>query len=300
MIKRFIGIDKKENDDLRRIQNEYGITPCSFIMYVLKEIADKFKGKCASFRCSDSTSSFCREVLNAYTPFGYSKKGTTKLCVECCMPIPYSEITQKLREAGILSDTSLIRAIIHTIIGYPELVSRCRFSGFLSKTYTSPERVRNYKNNPINDTVCMSPVILDELDKLSERTNFSKNIMISSVLKLLCDIEFDNSCDMIHNAHVAKSCILESVERNIYSGDSKISISISDIKYSVQLLALMEKYGIPGKKELYTRVARFIIDSANGSIQLINDKIDDYTDHNDTMLIRNDYRKEVAYAASRY
>lgn len=301
-IRTTINVTGDEYKELNRIQEQYNISIPIFAIHLLTHIANRLSiskqtGK-HSFGAFKTADFLAIKSLSEYRPFEECEKGKLNFYIYSSIDISYDELKVKLANVGILKASRLLLAILRALIKYPDKAAKTTLSGVLIKRRVHPYCTVRYSDISFRMNISLSGEFYDEIKEISKSGGLSMSKLIANALRTLCDVVFNNG------RHVENEKLLREYVLN-YAGTTPIGrygtkpliVTIQDIKYSVQILAIMEKYGIPGKAELMSRVVRFIIAGHRGIVSLNQIHIDDDSDYNETKMVRNAYRKEVSYGA---
>lgn len=293
----FATLKKSEKKKILQLRDEYGFNISAIVIHVAHYIAcRKLKGK--DIRSSDSNNSaIARYALDLYRPFSLSIKNAEELSLSYLANYSRESLYSQLKQVGILEPCLLFAAIVRTVIKYPYEASRIRVLGIYSAKHCCISQVKRLSNSKVNTTLNLPVEVYDTFKDIAQRNNSNMRSMIRDVVKSVCSIEFRNG-SFTENHKVFKKLILKPariVEQNMHGQYGRITVAISDLRLSVQLKAVIEKYGIPSIRDFFKRIVYFIISVHSGDVKFTTVRIEDNDDYNETRMVRDAYRKELIY-----
>lgn len=293
----FATLKKSEKKKILQLRDEYGFNISAIVIHVAHYIAcRKLKGK--DIRSSDSNNSaIARYALDLYRPFSLSIKNAEELSFSYLANYSRESLYSQLKQVGILEPCLLFAAIVRTVIKYPYEASRIRVLGIYSAKHCCISQVKRLSNSKVNTTLNLPVEVYDTFKDIAQRNNSNMRSMIRDVVKSVCSIEFRNG-SFTENHKVFKKLILKPariVEQNMHGQYGRITVAISDLRLSVQLKAVIEKYGIPSIRDFFKRIVYFIISVHSGDVKFTTVRIEDNDDYNETRMVRDAYRKELIY-----
>lgn len=296
-ISTFAALKKSEKKKILQLRDEYGFNISAIVIHVAHYIAySKLKGKILSIGNSN-IGSIARYALDLYRPFSLSIKNAEDLHLSYMVQFTKDSLYDQLKQAGVLEPCLLFAAIVRTVIKYPYEASRIKIQGVYTAKNASITQVKRLTNS--NTTVVMNlPVeVYGTFKDISQRNNSNMRSMIRDVVESVCSIDFSNG-SFTENHKVFKKLILKPariVEQNMHGQYRRVTVAISDLRLSVQLKAVIEKYGIPSINDFFKRIVYFIISVHSGDVKFTTVRIEDNDDYNETRMVRDAYRKELIY-----
>lgn len=294
-----INLSRSEKKKILELSEKYGFSIAPTVYYLAYETAVFFsKKKNADYHLGLNKNTpkllLIQEALYQYQPFHRLKDST---CIERphTIPVDPAIISARLEKAGILNAGNYYKAIVRSIIKHPYEASVIKVFGVHSQKNNGILNARKLENSPLRAMVNLPVEVYEILKEISSNSGCSMSFLINSTLKLLCDTEFNNY-HTPENGDIFKKVILlppRITESNKHCKYGRLSIFLSDLKYSVQVKCIINKYGIPTVADLIKRIVYFIIRSYKGEIMLHNVRITDEEDYNETKLIRKAYRREL-------
>lgn len=281
------------------LQDEYGFCTSGIIFHIAYCTAcELLKRKQISATLSPKNT-ISRYALDLYRPFSFNIANPEKFSISYTLNFTGDSLKEKLKQVGILEPILFFTAIARAIIKYPYDASRVKILGVYTKKKINVLRTKGYRNTIINSTINLPIEVYDVFKEMAQKNNSSMNGLIVEVVKSICNIDFNNNT-FTENHKVFRKVILKParvVERNKHCQYGRICLHISDIRLSVQLKAVIEKYSIPSITDLAKRIVYFILSVHNGDVKLNTVAITDNDDYNETRLVRDAYRKELTYGA---
>lgn len=294
-IKIMITINRKKRDILRERCKELGIIPSVVTIYGILRLLDMLDGALLS----DVDRRFCEFAINEYRPreIEIDKCGTSMSFPDYI--ITRSDLTNHLSKYGLLL-TSLCKAFYNTLLkcDIDSIPQRSAQDGFLL-SFVSSRKVFSLKNKSLNTCLRLSDTVSVKLEKIAKEAETSAYCIIARIIDILIAIEFEKDVFINNSNIISENILIYNKKTTSITGCNRFYFSIRKIDKSVRILVLLEKYGIPGIAELLYRIIRFILLSHSGEISLSRIHTNDDSDYNETRMIRNEFRKEVLYAATR-
>lgn len=292
-----VSLKKSEKRKMLALQEEYGFCISAIVLNVAYRMADgliKNKQMCKRISCSNMIG---KCALELYKPFCARNNNLEHYALNYSCKFSYDKLKDRLKEAGILEPNIFFASIIRAIIKYPNDASRIKILGVHTKRCNSILRAKKINNRTINSTINLPEESYNLLKEIAQRNGSSVRGMVIEVVKSICDIYFNNN-SFTENSKTFKKVILyppRVIEGNMHCKYGRFPFSTSDVRLSVQMKAVMEKYGIPSIRDFIKRIAYFIILVDNGDVKLTTVRIIDNTDYNEERMIRNAFKNEVTY-----
>lgn len=296
-----VALKKSENQKIKQLQDAYGFCVSAIVFHVAHYVARKLVRKESLCATQSPKETICRYALDIYRPFSLNTNKPVPYSICYSFGFTYDELKDNLKQAGILEPCLFLAAIVKAIIKFPYDASRIKIQGVYTKKKTSISVVKGLLNNKINGMLNLPVEVYDLLKEIAQKSNSSMRGMVVEVLKSICNIEFNNRT-FTENHKVFKKVILRParvIERNKHCQYGRLNISVSDIRLSVQVKAIIEKYGIPSIVDLLKRIVYFILAVHSGDVKLNTVRIEDNDDYNETRLVRDAYRKELIYGTNK-
>lgn len=295
-----VSLKKSERQKIIKLIEDYGFSVSAIVFHMayytsralLTGTRGLSSGKTPRHR-------ICRYALDLYRPFSVPIMGSEPFTMGCTCPFTYDGLKDKLKQVGIWEPGLFFAAIVRAIIALPHDASVLRIRGVYTKRKSSITVVKRLPNKTFRGNSTLPVEVRVQLKEIAQKTNSSVNGLFREVLQGICDIEFSNST-FTENHKVFKKLILNPtriVKNYKYCPQGYLCIVLSDIKLSVQVKAVIEKYGIPSVSDLLLRIAYFILAVHNGEVKLNTVQIEDNDDYNETRMVRDAYRKELMYGA---
>lgn len=290
-----LSINRSKRGALKERTKELGVVPSVVTIYSILRFLDMLNGK----RISNVDCNFIGLAFAEYKPYEYE----TDICYTCVswswVDITRRNLASQLSKHGFRL-VPLCKAFYNTLLKCDgsSIPTLSTLDGFVLSS-VSAQRVKSLKNRPFETELRLSEHAIQKLREIAKYNNTSIYSLISRTLEMVISLEYR------HDIFIANS---EALRDNILNYPKKISGIIGTTGYffktrglerGVRILCLLEKYGIPGKSELLYRIVRFILLSHSGEISLELIRTDDDSDYIETRMVRNDFRKEVLYAAAR-
>lgn len=294
-IKIGITINRSKRDAVRSRMKEHGIVPSVVTVYGILRLLDVLYGN----RVSRIDRNFVNMAIREYKPFKYEVDPCNTTISFPDYVATRTELVNRLTVHGYRL-APVIKAFYNVLLkcDINSIPVRDQTNGFLLAKI-SPRRILTLKNQPLSNGINISSEVLESLKIIADQNETSVYRMMMRAVETLIKIEFDRDA-FIENSDIIRENILTYNKKIIgMAGTASIRLNARGLKKGIQVLALLEKYGIPGLAELFHRIARFILLSHSGQIQLTRIHVNDTSDYNETRMIRNEYRKEVQYATSR-
>lgn len=294
-IKIGITINRSKRDAVRSRMKEHGIVPSVVTIYGILRLLDVLDGN----RVSRIDRNFVNMAIREYKPFKYEVDPCNTTISFPDYVATRTELVNRLTVHGYRL-APVIKAFYNVLLkcDINSIPVRDQTNGFLLAKI-SPRRILTLKNQPLSNGINISSEVLESLKIIADQNETSVYRMMMRAVETLIKIEFDRDA-FIENSDIIRENILTYNKKIIgMAGTASIRLNARGLKKGIQVLALLEKYGIPGLAELFHRIARFILLSHSGQIQLTRIHVNDTSDYNETRMIRNEYRKEVQYATSR-
>ncbi len=294
-IKIGITINRQKRDAVRLRMKEHGIVPSVVTVYGILRLLDVLDGN----RVSRIDRNFVNMAIREYKPFKYEVDPCNTTISFPDYVATRTELVNRFSVHGYRL-APIIKAFYNVLLkcDINSIPVRDQTNGFLLAKI-SPRRVLTLKNQPLSNGINISSEVLESLKIIADQNETSVYRMMMRAVETLIKIEFDRDA-FIENSDIIRENILMYNKKIIgMAGTASIRLNASGLKKGIQVLVLLEKYGIPGLAELFHRIARFILLSHSGQIQLTRIHVNDTSDYNETRMIRNEYRKEVQYATSR-
>lgn len=290
-------LEKSEKKKILQLRDEYGFNISAIVIHVAHYIAcRKLKGK--DIKSSDSNNSaIARYALDLYRPFSLSIKNAEELSLSYLANYSRESLYSQLKQVGILEPCLLFAAIVRTVIKYPYEASRIRVLGVYTAKYCCISQVKRLNNSKVNISLNLPVEVHDTFKDIAQRNNSSMRSMVRDVVKIICSIDFSDD-SFTENHKVFKKLILKPariVEQNTNGQYGRVDVVISDLRLSVQLKAVIEKYGIPSIRDFFKRIVYFIISVHSGDVKFTTVRIEDNDDYNESRMVRDAYRKELIY-----
>lgn len=291
-------INRSKRDALKQRALELGVIPSVVIVYAVFRLLDMLNGKCISA----TDRNFVGLAMSEYKPYE-PEIDICNTCVSWVISNEYvsrKELSKRLSEKGFRI-VSLFKAFYNALLKCDanSIPRYSTVSGFILSSVT-PESVRRLKNTPFECSARLSESIFQRLSEIAKLNKVSVYRMLSCTIDTLIAMEFEKE-SFIENVDVFRCNILTYNKKVTgVTGDGVIyTYKTKNLERGVRILYLLEKYGIPGKNELIYRIIRFIFLLHSGKISLNPIQINDGFDYIETRMVRNDFRKEVLYAAAR-
>lgn len=292
-----LSLKRSEKRKIIELQEEYGFCTSAIVLHIAYHTSCLLiKKKSPSAICSPKET-ICRYALDLYRPFSFTIAKAEIFRIGYSFSFTYEKLKDKFKQAGILEPCLFFAAIVRAIIKYPYDASRIKIQGVYTKARTSISQVKGLRNTTLHTTINLPVEVYNVLKEIALKNNSSMNGMIIETLKSICNIDFNNYT-FTENHKVFSKVILKSariIEKNMHCQYGRLNIFSSDIRLSVQMRAIIEKYGVPSINDLLKRIVYFIISVHNGDIKLNSVTILDNEDYNNTRMVRDAYRKEVMY-----
>lgn len=297
-------LSREEKKSISDIVDEYGFCLPATVLHLARETAAYFKKKkvtdyAVGLDRRNSKGRLIREALDLYAPF-YITKNFVPIKFEHSVPVDPEEVGKELNNFGISNLPKYYRAIIRAIIKYPREASSIKVFGVYSKKGVGILDTKKLYNKKIKTVITLPMEDNDVLNSIASSSGCDILPLIGNVVKTLCDTEFYNG-HTPENGEVFREIILSPprvLDGNGQGKYGRIPVCLSDLKYSVQAIYIINKYHIPSLNDFIKRIAYFIIKSYRGEISLRRVRIIDNEDYNETRLIRKAYRREL-YADNR-
>ncbi len=290
-----ISLKKSEKKKMLALQEEYGFCISAIVLNVAYRMADRLiKNKPVGYN-----NMIGKCALELYKPFCARNNNRELYVLNYSCKFSYDQLKDRLKEAGILKPNVFFASIIRAIIKYPNDASRIKILGVHTKKGDSIlVAKRNSTNNrTINSTINLPEESYNLLKEIAQRNGSSVRGMVVNVIKSICNIYFNNN-SFTENSKTFKKVILyppRVIEGNMHCKYGRFPFSTSDVRLSVQMKAVMEKYGIPSISDFIKRIAYFIILVDNGDVKLTTVRIIDNADYNEERMTRNAFKNEVTY-----
>lgn len=294
-----VALKKSEKRKIMELQEEYGFCTSNLVFHIAHYAADSLLKKKQIQAIQSPKSTIIRYALDLYRPFSIRMDTSEAFGLGYSCDFTYDALKDNLKQAGILEPCLFFAAIVRAIIEFPYDASRIKMRGVYTKKKASIAVVKRLQNRKYYTTLNLPVEVYGQFKAIAQKSNSSMNRMVIDALKSICNIEFNNRT-FTENNKVFKKAILKPariVEHNMHGKYGRLGIGISDIKLSVQVIAVIEKYGIPSAADLLKRIVYFIIAVHKGEIKLNNVQIEDNDDYNETRMVRDAYRKELTYGA---
>lgn len=300
LINAAVSLKKSERQKIIKLIEDYGFSVSAIVFHMAYYTAcSLLKRRCTLSSGQTPRGKICRYALDLYRPFSTPIAMSEPFTMGCTCPFTYDGLKDKLKQVGIWEPGLFFAAIVRAIIKLPHEASVLRIRGVYTKRKSSITVVKRLPNKTFRGNATLPVEVRAQLKEIAQKTNSSVTGMFREVLQGICDIEFNNST-FTENHKVFKKLILNPtriVKNYKYCPQGYLCIVLSDIKLSVQVMAMIEKYGIPSVSDLLIRIAYFILAVHNDEVQLNNVQIEDNDDYNETRLVRDAYRKELTYGA---
>lgn len=296
-IRALIGLTSEEHNRLREVENQYEISTSAFVLNMALVISERLAKRQYHVRGRSPFETIALSALYDYHPFAESIKGSISYTLKTTMKLSFSELKEKIHCVGIQNHSQFFVSLLRALINAPEIASRIKIAGTYTKRYVKSQVFDRYANSNVYEIIYLGEGIRDELKHISVHAHKSMTSMIKDVIKVLCDIEFKEGYFVVNEAVFIENILTKErhIEKKGIVYNQPFGYRIVDAKLYVQMLAVMEKYGIPGKQDFYRRVVDFIIQAYKGDISLSPVLVDDDSDYNETRMIRNAFRKELVY-----
>lgn len=290
-----ITINRHKRDSVKERTKEFGVNPSIVTVYGILRLLDMMDGK----RLTAIDRKFVALAVGEYRPYESEADICNTSISFSGSTISRLDLTKQLSDHGFRL-VSLCKAFYNVLLkcDISSIPTRSTQDGFVLSRINK-ENVLNLKNRPLNTPIYISEPIFQKLKEIAEQNGISIYSIIARSIDALISIEFENDV-FINNSDIIRDTILL-YNRKItsISGSSCYHFHTRNIDKGVRILFLLEKYGIPGMTELFHRIIRFILLSNSGEISLSRIHVNDDSDYNETRMIRNEFRKEVLYAAAR-
>lgn len=292
-----VALKKSEKRKIMELQEEYGFCASAIIFHIAHYAACSLIKKKTFSIASSHKDIICRYSLYLYQPFSFNIKNPEMYGISYSFNFTYEALKEKLKQAGILEPCLFFASIVRTIIKFPDIASRIKIQGVYTNRKCNVLKAKGLRNTILNTTINLPIEVYDVLKEIALNNNSSMRSMVIEVLKSLCNIDFNNYT-FTENHKVFKKVILKPariIEHNKHCKYGRLTITTSDLRLSVQMRAIIEKYSIPSINDLLKRIVYFIISVHNGDVKLNSVNILDNEDYNNTRMVRDAYRKEVMY-----
>lgn len=292
-----VSLKKSEKRKIMELQDEYGFCTSAIVFHLAYQTANYIiKGKSIS-TVLGPRGVISRCALDLYRPFARSIKKTEKYLLSTACPFSHENLNLKLKEAGILEANSFFVAIIRSIIKQPYEAASIRIRGVWTKKHNNIMKIKRLTNANISSCVKLPIEVFEKFKEISQRKGGTTKNMIVEVVKSICNIHFNNLA-FTENHKIFKKFVLSPpriIEEKTDEPCAMLYFSLADLRLSVQMKAIVEKYGIPSIRDFIKRIVYFIILVDNGDVKLSTIRVVDEIDYNEERIIRNAYMKEVIY-----
>lgn len=170
--------------------------------------------------------------------------------------------------------------------------------------HNSCENIKKHAYKAIGSVFVMPKPDYDKLCALVKRNKTTMNAIISDAVKGVVYMNhnsdnFDEYMSSISKAKIKKYFSASRWHKEDNYNGIKLCAKITNQETIMLFLDFMISYKINSANELIKRIIYFLIDSQDREIMLNSNIDDDDSDYNETRMIRNEFRKEVLYAAAR-
>lgn len=296
-----LSLSRNDKKKIMELSEEYGFSLFPTILYLAHETVKLLKRKdkenySVGLNTQIPKHLIIKDALYSYKPF-YRGCNSIGICGKHTIPFTLEELSKGLEEIGISMMGRYFNSIVKSMIKHPYEASIIKVFGVYTKKGTSILNAKNLKNTRITTTLNLPEETYNIMKEISSNSGRGMSSMIKDIVTILCDAEFNNGStpengDIFKRVILKPPCIAEYNKHCMYG---RVSVSIFDLKYSVQTKCLIEKYGIPSIRDLFKRIVYCIIKSYKGEIHLSSVRIIDNDDYNETRMVRNAYRKELFY-----
>lgn len=298
LINSAVSLKKSERRKIMKLKEDYGFSVSTIVFHMAYYTAcSLLKMRCTLSSSQTPRNKICRYALDLYRPFSTCIGKSESFTMGCTCAFTYDELKDKLKQVGIWEPGLFFAAIVRAIIKFPHEASVLRIRGVYTKKKSSIAVMKRLPNKAFRGSAILPAEVCTQLKEIAKKTNSSVTGMFRAALQSICDIVFNNST-FIENHKVLKKVILNParvIEANKHCQHGYLCIVISDIKLSVQVISVIEKYGIPSVSDLLKRIVYFIIGVHKGEIKLNTVQLEDNDDYNEKRMVRDAYRKALTH-----